>query len=70
MGLVRYPATPAPVTGTENVITQCTENAHSTSPSLTVTCTSSGAWTVQTPVCECDAGYVSTNVNGIEICQG
>ena len=70
VGLVRYPATLAPVVGTDDVVTQCTENAHETSPSLTVTCTDSGAWSGGTPVCECDTGYESATVNGVEICQG
>ena len=70
VGLVRYPATLAPDVGTDDVITQCTENAHETSASLTVACTDSGAWSGGTPVCECDTGYVSTTVDGVEICQG
>ena len=70
VGLVRYPATLAPVDGTDDVITHCTENAHETGASMTVTCTDSGAWSGLTPECECDAGYESATVNGVEICQG
>ena len=73
VGLVRYPATLAPVDGTDDVITQCTENAHITSSAQTVTCNDNGDWTVPTraPVCECDTGYESaTNADGVEICQG
>ena len=50
------------------VLTQCTDNAHQTSPGLTVLCTSSGSWT-GAPLCECDTGYHSVTVCGREICQ-
>ena len=67
MGLVDYPATLAPDTATA----QCADNAHlQAGSSLTVTCSSTGSWTGQTPVCECDTGYVAATVSGEEICQG
>ena len=52
VGLVRYPATQAPVSGTSSVNTQCTENALRTSGSGTVTCNADGSWTGQNVVCE------------------
>ena len=66
MGLVLYPATLAPDTATA----QCADNAHlQAGSSLTVTCSSTGSWTGQTPVCVCDTGYVANNGNGGQICQ-
>ena len=73
VGLVRYPATLAPVTGTDDVTVYCADNAHITSSARTVTCTANGDWIAPTraPVCECDTGYESaTNADGVEICQG
>ena len=35
-GLVRYPTTLAPVSGSVNVATECTDNAHTTRTSLNV----------------------------------
>ena len=69
VGLVRYPTTLAPASGTLSVTTQCADNAHRTSSSLSVTCSSSGIWGGQTPQCQCDSGYQTTTVNGREICQ-
>ena len=70
-GLVRYPATLAPVSGTQSVTTQCVENAHRTSSSLSVTCSSTGSWGNQTPRCQCDTGYEEiTDQSGNRICQG
>jgi hypothetical protein len=69
VGLVRYPTTLAPVSGTGSVTTQCADNAHTTSSSLSVTCNSSGIWGGQTPQCQCDSGYQTATVNGRQICQ-
>ena len=68
--LVCYPTTLAPVSGSVTVTTQCADNAHRTSSSLEVLCTSSGYWSGVTPQCECDTGYHSTTVSGTQICQG
>ena len=73
VGLVRYPATLAPVDGTDDVTVYCADNAHRTSSAQTVTCNDNGDWTVPTPgpECECDTGYeIATNADGVEICQG
>ena len=70
VGLTRYPTTLAPASGTLSVTTQCADNAHRTSSSLSVTCSSSGIWGSQTPQCQCDSGYQTTTVNGRQICQG
>ena len=69
-GLVRYPTTLAPASGTVSVTTQCADNAHRTSSSLSVTCSSSGNWGGQIPQCQCDSGYQTATVNGRQICQG
>ena len=69
-GLVRYPTTLAPASGTLSVTTQCADNAHRTSSSLSVTCSSSGIWGGQTPQCQCDSGYQTATVNGRQICHG
>ena len=69
VGLVRYPTTPAPASGSVTVTTQCADNAHVRSgSSLSVRCTSSGSWS-GTPLCECDAGYHAVSVSGRQICQ-
>ena len=69
VGLVRYPTTLAPASGTLSVTTQCADNAHRTSSSLSVTCSSSGIWGGQTPQCQCDSGYQTATENGRQICQ-
>ena len=66
VGLVRYPTTLAPASGSVPVTTQCADNAHVRSGS--VRCTSSGSWS-GTLVCECDAGYRAVSVSGRQICQ-
>ena len=67
VGLVLYPTTVAPAS---SVTAQCADNAHlQAGSSLTVTCSSTGSWTGQTPVCECDTGYVANNGNGGQLCQ-
>ena len=70
MGLVRYPTTLAPASGTQSVTTECADNAHRTSSSLSITCSSSGNWGGQIPQCQCDSGYQTATVNGRQICQG
>ena len=70
VGLVRYRTTLAPVNGTQSVTTQCADNAHRISSSLSVTCDSGGSWGSQTPQCQCDDGYETVTENGREICQG
>ena len=69
VGLVRYPTTLAPASGSVTVTTQCADNAHRTSSSLSVSCTSSGNWSGTTPQCQCDTGYSAVAVNGRQICQ-
>ena len=70
LGLVLYPTTLAPVSGSVTVTTQCADNAHKISSSLSVSCTSSGTW-IGIPQCECVAGYqVIVDDRGMEICQG
>ena len=68
-GLVRYPNTLAPVSGSVTITTQCADNAHSTSSTLNVRCTSSGTWSGATPHCECDSDYRTATVGGKQICQ-
>ena len=70
VGLVDYPSTTAPETGTLTVTTKCVENAVESSPSLSVTCDSSGNWGNETPRCQCREGHTKENQNGIEICSG
>ena len=69
-GLVRYPTTLSPVSGSVSVTTQCADNAHRTSSSLSVSCTSSGSWSGTTPQCQCDIGYSAVTVGGRQICKG
>ena len=69
-GIVHYPTTLAPVSGSVPVTTQCADNAHRTSSSLTVLCTSSGSWSGATPQCQCNTGYREVTVSGRHICQG
>ena len=57
VGLVNYPATNAPESGSLTVEAKCADNAHVRSgSSLSVRCTSSGSWSGN-PKCECDTGY-------------
>ena len=44
LGLVDYPATPAPSSGTRTVATKCADNAHRTSSTLNVVCSSRATW--------------------------
>ena len=69
-GLVRYPATLAPTSGSVTVTAQCADNAHIRSGSnLSVRCTSTGSWS-RVPQCQCDTGYHAVTLgNGKQICQ-
>ena len=70
-GLVFYPTTLAPVSGSVTVTTQCADNAHTTSgSSLSVRCASGGRWPGPVPQCECNEGYTIEIVGGKKICQG
>ena len=70
VGLVHYSTTIAPASGSVTVTTQCADNAHRTSSSLNVSCTSSGSWSGTTPQCQCDTGYRAVTVGGRQICRG
>ena len=69
VGLVRYPSTLAPLSGTQSIDAHCADNAHRSSPSLSVTCLRNGQWSNQVPVCVCDEAYRVANSNGKEICK-
>ena len=68
--LVHYPTTTAPVSGSVTVTTQCANNAHQTSSSLNVSCTSSGGWSGTTPQCQCDTRYRAVTGSERLICKG
>ena len=70
MGLVRFPNTLVPYTGRKDVETECADNAHVNSSSLTVFCNSGGSWSGEIPRCECDTGYREKTVSGRRICEG
>ena len=71
VGLVHYPPTSAPATGSVTVTVECADNAHIiNSTSLNVTCTSNGSWSGETPQCECDKGYHNVNVSRMQMCEG
>ena len=69
-GLVLYPTTLAPVSGSVTVTTQCADNAHRTTFSLNVMCDSDGTWSGPIPLCECDIEYYEDKVNSRQICTG
>ena len=69
VGLVRYPATTAPESGSRTVIAQCADNARRVSSSLSVTCRSTGSWS-GSPQCQCNTGYRAVNFSERQICQG
>ena len=69
VGLVHYPTTIAPVNASVSVTARCADNAHKTSSSLGVNCTSSGSWSGSTPQCQCDTGYHAVTISGRQICQ-
>ena len=57
-GLVLYPETPAPASGSVNVQFTCVDNAYiPESESDTVTCYHNGTWGTDFSVCECNLGY-------------
>ena len=64
VGLVLYPETPAPVSGSVNVQFNCADNAYiPESESDTVTCYHNGTWSTDIPVCECNIGYENSGTN-------
>ena len=70
-GLVYYPTTTAPSSGSNSVNTSCADNAHQVTPSLEVFCYSDGRWSTNTqPQCRCNDGYQQATVKGKLICQG
>ena len=68
LGLARYTATQAPVSGTVSSISECTENAHHTETSRldTLECTPAGKWQNDQAKCECDLGYYRDST----VCEG
>ena len=56
VGLVIYPDTPAPVSGSVTIDISCVENAV-VSGSARVTCRSDGTWGPENHVCQCRLGY-------------
>ena len=70
-GLVHYPTTLAPVSGSKPVTTRCADNAHTrTGSSLDVICQFNGNWSGVTPQCECDDRYRPATDNGKLYCEG
>ena len=70
-GLVRYPTTLAPASGSVAVTAHCADNAIVTnSTSLHVRCGANGNWTGVAPVCHCHDGYREITRNGTKYCQG
>ena len=69
MGLVRYPATTAPNSGSQTVTVQCADNARRVRSSLSVTCSSTGSWS-GSPRCQCNSGYGEATIEGRQVCLG
>ena len=69
VGLVRYPKTLAPNSGSTTVTAQCADNARRVSSSLSVTCSSTGSWS-GSPRCQCNAGYQTATIDGRQVCLG
>ena len=69
VGLVRYPATLAPNSGSTTVAAECADNARRVSSSLTVTCSSTGGWS-GSPQCHCNTGYQTAIIDGRHVCLG
>ena len=72
VGLVRFPATPAPNLSVE---TSCADNASPSSAySLFARCLWNGRWSTEDPVCICNRGYREVTLDISEpdktICQG
>ena len=77
VGLVRYPATVAPETGSIVIEAICADNAHSISLNMLVKCRYDGFWIISnliqppiTPRCQCNEGYHEASVDGRMICEG
>ena len=68
VGLVHYPAAPAPSSGSQTVTTQCADNASPTT-GLSVTCRSDGSWSGN-PQCQCNSGYQMATIDGRQVCLG
>ena len=69
VGLVRYPKTLAPNSGSTTVIAECVDNARRVSSSLSVTCSSTGSWSGSSR-CQCNSGYQTATIDEKQICQG
>ena len=69
VGLVRYPKTLAPNSGSQTVTTQCADNARRVSSSLSVTCSSTGSWS-GSPQCQCDSRYQRATIDRRQVCIG
>ena len=69
-GLVQYPTTLAPVTGSKTVTIYCADNAHTISSTMDVQCAHDGSWSDFIPVCECDVGYRKATFNHRLGCVG
>ena len=69
VGLVRYPATTAPNSGSTTVTAECADNAHRVSSSISVTCSSTGSWSGN-PWCQCNSGYDEATIEGRQVCLG
>ena len=69
VGLVRYPKTLAPNSGSTTVIAECADNARRVSSSLSITCSSTGSWSGSSR-CQCNSGYQTATIDEKQICQG
>ena len=69
VGLVRYPATQAPASGSIAVTAQCADNARRVSSSLSVICRSDSSWS-GSPRCQCNSGYEEATIEGRQVCLG
>ena len=67
-GLVVYPDSPAPVTGSAPVAVSCVSNGAVSSQSPNALCSSTGQWVSQTPTCGCSPGY-EINLNSRDRCD-
>ena len=67
-GLVRYPATHAPVSGSVSVLGLCTENARHSESSRpdSLRCSFEGQWFNDQTRCECNEGYFRDG----DVCRG
>ena len=69
VGLVLYPETPAPVSGSVTINVKCVDNAVA-SGSTQVTCHSNGTWGPDTSQCECSLGFANITENMVPKCVG